>query len=285
MPEYGTGAVLATDIETSPASATASSTAVSATSAPAVQTRLPLCRDVRFDGKLLRLRKLIDSGVPYQQTVRDFNRYVKPLFRSSELVEQVLVKLPKGFLFHSNEQLRLDEKNGRRPRKRSGVYLYTQEPCGLLITDMTAKAGSQELLWEFKPKWLLQSPSAPPNARRCRTCALREMKNYAARMAGEKEDHSFCPLDLVSDRFEDVMRATRFIKGCSGGERTKVARYLHRNSLLLKLQGYQKQMNAVGLCGLQPQCKDISVAMTIRDCTVYIKVSFFLPDRFFPPTT
>lgn len=236
------------------------------------QQQARLLRDARFDGKLLRLRKSIDSGIPYNQTIRDFNRFVKPLFRPSELVDQVLLKLPKGFLARCNEQLRLDEKSGRRPRRRGGVYLYEKEPYGLLITDMTPRAGSRELLWEFKPKWLLQSPTAPPNAKRCRTCALREMKNYDARMAGEKEHHSFCPLDLVSDRFEDVLRATRFFKN-GGAERSRrVAMYLYRNKLLQKLQGYQSQMNAVGLCGVPPRSAEISVAMTLRDCTVYVKV-------------
>lgn len=237
------------------------------------QTRL--LRDTRFDGKLLRLRKSIDSGIPYQQTVRDFNRFVKPLFRLSELVDQVLVKLPKGFLPRCNEQLRLDEKNARRPRKRIGIYLYEKEPHGLLITDMTARSGTREMLWEFKPKWLVQSPSAPANAERCRTCALREMKNYDARMVGEKEEYSFCPLDLVSDRFDDVLRATRFFKNGGGEKSRRVATYLYRNALLQKLKGYQRQMNAVGLCGLPARSAGISVAMTLRDCTLYVKVGFY----------
>ncbi|KAK2755007.1 Inositol-pentakisphosphate 2-kinase [Arachnomyces sp. PD_36] len=237
------------------------------------QQQMRFLRDIRFDGKLLRLRKSIDSGVPYHQTIRDFNRFVKPLFRPSELVDQVLVKLPKGFLSRCNEQLRLDEKTGRRPRRRNGVYLYEKEPYGLLITDMTVRPGSRELLWEFKPKWLLQSPSAPANAKRCRTCALREMKNHDARMAGEKEAYSFCPLDLVSDRFEDVLRATRFFKNGAGERRRRVATYLYRNPLLQKLQGYQRQMNSVGLRGIPARSGDISVPMTLRDCTVYVKVS------------
>lgn len=236
------------------------------------QQQAGLLRDPRFDGKLLRLRKCIDSGIPYQQTVRDFNRFVKPLFRTSELVDQVVVKLPKGFQSRCNEQLRIDEKGGRRPRKRTGIYLYEKEPHGLLITDMTARPGTRELLWEFKPKWLVQSPSAPADAKRCRTCALREMKNHYARLAGEKEEHSFCPLDFVSDRFEDVLRATRFLKNASGENGMRVATYLYRNPLLQKLERYQRQMNAVGLCGLPAKSAEISVAMTLRDCTVYVKV-------------
>ncbi|PGH02504.1 hypothetical protein AJ79_07617 [Helicocarpus griseus UAMH5409] len=220
--------------------------------------------------KLLRLRKRIDSGTPYQETVENFDTYIRPMFRHDELVDQELVSLPKGFITYCNEQLRVDEARSLRPKDRIGVYLSTKEPFGLLITDMTPAPGSDACLWEFKPKWLLQSPSAPANAKRCRTCALREMKNYDARKAGEPEKQSFCPLDLVSDKFDDVLRATRFMRGGHG--RARVAGFLHRNSTLLKLQTCQRQMNAVGLPGLHAHYRDRAISMTLRDCTMFVRV-------------
>lgn len=228
-----------------------------------------------FAGKLLRLRKLIDSGTPYQETMRNFDSMVRPLFRDDELVDQMLIRLPRGFVAQCNDQLRADEACNRRPKSRHGVYLSSKEPFGLLITDMTPNAKTGACLWEFKPKWLLQSPSAPSDAKRCRTCALREMKNHDARIAGESETHSFCPLDLVSDNYEDVVRAAQFIKGSHGF--TRVARFLHRNSTLLKLQDYQRQMNAVGLPGLHAQSRERAVSMTLRDCTVFVKVKYPMP--------
>ncbi|KAK2745651.1 Inositol-pentakisphosphate 2-kinase [Onygenales sp. PD_40] len=227
-------------------------------------------RQLQPDRKLLRLRKQIDSGTPYQDTVRNFNGLIRPMFRDDELVDQTLVRLPKSFILHCNEQLRADEAHDLRPKNRSGVYLSPKEPFGLLITDMTPISGSGTCLWEFKPKWLLQSPSAPPNAKRCRTCALREMKNYDARKAGAPEKQSFCPLDLVSDKFEDVLRATRFIKGGHG--RARVAEFLYRNATLLKLQACQRRMNAVGLPGLQAHFRERAISMTLRDCTMFVKV-------------
>ncbi|PGH29327.1 hypothetical protein GX50_07936 [[Emmonsia] crescens] len=220
--------------------------------------------------KLLRLRKHIDSGTPYPDTVNNFGSYIRPMFDDHELVDQELVRLPKGFITYCNEQLRADEARNLRPKGRYGVYLSVKEPFGLMITDMTPAPGSSECLWEFKPKWLLQSPSAPPDAKRCRTCALREMKNYNARKAGNSEKQSFCPLDLVSDNFEDVLRATRFIRGGHG--RARVAAFLHRNSTLLKLQACQRQMNAVGLPGLEAHYRERAISMTLRDCTMFVKV-------------
>lgn len=52
--------------------------------------------------------------------------------------------------------------------------------------------GSDFLLCEFKPKWLLQSPDAPKNANQCRTCAIRKMRG---------QPRQFCPLQLAS-KFE-----------------------------------------------------------------------------------
>ncbi|OJD28069.1 hypothetical protein ACJ73_00525 [Blastomyces percursus] len=220
--------------------------------------------------KLLRLRKQIDSGTPYPDTMNNFDSYIRPMFDDHELVDQELVRLPKGFIGYCNEQLRVDEARNLRPKGRFGVYLSVKEPFGLMITDMTPAPGSGECLWEFKPKWLIQSPSAPPDAKRCRTCALREMKNYNARKAGGSEKQSFCPLDLVSDNFEDVLRATRFIRGGHGRER--VAAFLHRNSTLLKLQECQRQMNAVGLPGLRAHIRERAISMTLRDCTMFVRV-------------
>jgi len=224
-----------------------------------------------YTGKLLRLRKLIDSGTPYQETMRNFESQIRPLFRDDELVDQVLVRLPRGFITYYNEKLRADEVCGRRPQNRHEVYLAPKEPFGLLITDMTPATQSGACLWEFKPKWLLQSPSAPINANRCRTCALREMKNCDARQAGKREHRSFCPLDLVSDNFEDVLRATRFMKGSHG--RIRVARFLYRNSTSLKLQECQRKINAVGLAGLQAHFLERATSMTLRDCTMFVKVN------------
>lgn len=223
-----------------------------------------------LEGKLLRLRKQISSGISYQETARNFDSIIRPLFSPEELIDQTLVRLPKGLVQRCNEQLRADEKLGKRPKKRHGVYLSTAEPFGLLITDMTSSHDRRITLAELKPKWLFQSPSAPPNAKRCRTCALREMKNSDARKAGDQEEQSFCPLDLVSDNLDDVLRATRFIKGCA--DRQRLARFLYRNSILLKLREHQRVMKDVGLSGQSARSTDMSLSMTLRDCTMFIKV-------------
>lgn len=221
-------------------------------------------------GKLLRLRKETSSAIPYQEIAWNFDKVVRPLFRPDELVDQTLTYLPKGLIQRCNEQLRAAELNGRRPKRRQGVYLSVTEPFGLLITDMTTFNDPGTVLAELKPKWLLQSPSAPPNSRRCRTCALRGRKNHEARAIGAAEERSFCPLDLVSDKFDHVLRATGLVKGCK--DRHRLARLLYRNRTLQKLQSHQKALKDVGLYGPSPQSREKSIAMTLRDCTMFIRV-------------
>lgn len=223
-----------------------------------------------FRGKLLRLRKETAADLSYKDIVQNFNNIVRPLFKPEELVDQTLIRLPDGLIQRCNEQLHIDELNGKRPKKRHGGYLSLNEPFGLLITDMTTADDPSATLAELKPKWLIQSPSAPANAQRCRTCALREMKNHEARRMGQNEQRSFCPLDLVSDHPDNVLRATKFIKGCN--DQHRLAKILHRNPTLQKLQSHQKSRNEVGLLGPPALSQDMSLDMTLRDCTMYIKV-------------
>ncbi|KAJ6069610.1 hypothetical protein N7499_011497 [Penicillium canescens] len=221
-------------------------------------------------GKLLRLRKETTADISYKEIVRNFDTIIRPLFSPEELVDQTLVQLPDGLLARCNERLRADEVAGSRPKKRHGGYLCLSEPFGLLITDMTTEGEPGATLAELKPKWLNQSPSAPAAARRCRTCALREMKNRESLFLGHKEQRSFCPLDLVSEKFENVLRATRLIKGCKDGPR--LARILYRNSTLRRLQSLQKIEGDVGLQGPVAKSREMSLAMTLRDCTMFIKI-------------
>ncbi|KAJ5090312.1 Inositol-pentakisphosphate 2-kinase [Penicillium argentinense] len=230
----------------------------------------PQLLSAAFGGKLLRLRKETKAAVSYREIVHNFDAKIRPLFHTDELVDQNLIRLPDGLLAHCNELLRLSELNGERPKKRHGGYLCSSEPFGLLITDMTIFNEPGATLAELKPKWLLQSPSAPDTANRCRTCALREMKNYESRRLGLKESRSFCPLDLVSDRFENVLRATTFIKGCN--DRARLARILFRNPTLQNIQSRQKSFREVGLLGPSAQSRETSLDMTLRDCTMFIKI-------------
>ncbi|KAH8704175.1 inositol-pentakisphosphate 2-kinase-domain-containing protein [Talaromyces proteolyticus] len=218
-----------------------------------------------FRRNLVRLRKDVQFGFPYRDTANNFNTKIRHLFRPEELVDQILVRLPPDLTARCNEQLRASERTGKRPTKRHGVYLAPNEPFGMLITDMTNFADpAATVVAELKPKWLVQSPSAPAGARRCRTCALRDMKN--SNTDGGKPaqppqllelSRSFCPLDLISEKIEDIQRVTRIFKGRS--DQIRIAKALCRHPTLLNLVSLQQAHNDVGLRGPPVHSREMSL--------------------------
>lgn len=254
--------------------------------------------DFIFQNRVLRLRKSLASTVPNIKSARSFKEILQPLFPPGFLVEQDLVRISAKTIVDCNLQLREDEACGKRPRQRHGVYLAEDEPYGVLVTDMTpgkelhdSNDETQTVLIEFKSKWLAQSPSAPPNARRCRTCALRAQRNMKRISRGEEPERSFCPLDLVSDDRLRVEVAVHHIlasfkqhrpvsllnnsREAFSGLQTRLAEFLHRHPLLLRLQKLQIELDQLGPLYADKSSQDFLIAMTLRDCTVFLKVSLF----------
>ena len=195
----------------------------------------------------------------------------------------------------------------RRPRARHGVYLALDEPYGLLVTDMTGRADGAAILVEFKPKWLAQSPTAPVGARRCRNCALHAMRNATVHPEKSTTSKLFCPLDLLVDENpdnhdgdgDDLARLDRVVETILStnnsissipGLKKRTMKILsssssssNAQSLLQRLRLLQTTLDPHGVLHSDPSNLDLRIAMTLRDCTVFIKVfyqPFFL---FFPP--
>ncbi|KAI9762142.1 MAG: hypothetical protein M4579_000622 [Chaenotheca gracillima] len=261
-----------------------------------------------FSGRLLRLRKAIPSGLPNTKSMGLFRDMIAPLLPRGSYVEQELVKLPPSLLVSCNARLRADEQTGKRPKRRHGVYLAEDEPFGLLVTDMTPDQEQGEVLVELKPKWLVQSPTAPPGARRCRTCALRSRRNALRRREAEQghdlgpeENWPFCPLDLVSADQDRLSRAVTMIvektvqhnlhrkqkiQGPSTAgmnDEQELRSYLERGilsyvddkdrSVLPRLRELQTTLDPVGVFKADISSPDFSRAMTLRDCTLFLKLS------------
>ncbi|EED14925.1 conserved hypothetical protein [Talaromyces stipitatus ATCC 10500] len=236
-------------------------------------------------GKLLRLRKNVRYGLPYRETAHDFHTKIRPLFKTEELVDQIIVRIPPSIIHRCNASLVESEQLGQRPIIRHGVYLAEDEPLGMLVTDMTNHSTTNDsgIIVELKPKWLVQSPSAPVNARRCRTCALRDMK-----CADEPLDLTssttprdvppgkarFCPLDLTSDKQEDMQRTVRqiFSRSLLPAKIDIVAQALYQHPIILKLLELQRIHNKVGLHGPPFASRETSLSMTLRDCSIFVKI-------------
>ncbi|KAI9723262.1 MAG: hypothetical protein M1812_001144 [Candelaria pacifica] len=230
------------------------------------------------DGKLLRLGKALPSRVCNQQSHRFFHETLQTLFPAENLVSLDLIKLPGEVIDRCNEQLYDDERCGRRPAKRTGCYLAQDEPHGLLITDMTPDSDKQEVLIEFKPKWLVQSPTAPLGSRRCRTCALRAQRNSRHRSKGGMEETFLCPLDLASQNLARVERAVGFLlpRSVSFEEDAhwpsqRLVEFFLDNLVIPRLQQLQWDFDPLGVLYADVSSSQFLTATTLRDCTLYLR--------------
>ncbi|KAI9706430.1 MAG: Inositol-pentakisphosphate 2-kinase [Candelina mexicana] len=230
-------------------------------------------------GRLLRLGKALRSRVCNQQSHRYFHGTLESLFPAEYLISLDLIKLPTELIDSCNNQLEEDERFGRRPAKRAGCYLARDEPYGLLITDMTPDLEKREVLIEFKPKWLVQSPTSPPGSRRCRTCALKARRNAGRRLKGKKEEIFLCPLDLASQDIARIKRAVGFLIPPSitseehvGELGQRLVEFLLNNPIVPRLQQLQRDLDPLGVLYADVSSSQFLTAMTLRDCTLYLKM-------------
>ena len=238
--------------------------------------RSDLMPDVRFKGKLLRLRKAIPSAVSVIDAQQKYESLIRPLFMESSIVGQELCDVSRGLLEQCNGKLRQFERESSRNVSRFGVYLNENEHFGILINDMSYDEGHVSV--EFKPKWLVQSPSAPADSQRCRTCAMRARKRSKAKKSGLTKDTDFCPLALTHNSMEVFSKAAEsLVSGVTGPSLEaasvvdKLSMFLYKNPLLQHLKDLQMKLDREG--PLQTNfSEDFSLAMTIRDCTLFLKV-------------
>ena len=244
----------------------------------------PTTIDPRLQGKLIRLRKNLLTTVPVTESWNHFQNVVIPLFLGSQLVSQTLFKISREFVRSLNDELRFMEEHGRRDQERHGVYVDENERYGTLVSDMSSDEWSMSI--EFKPKWLVQSPNAPEGSKRCRTCALRAMKqgrNQGTRR-GDDSKIGFCPLSLISgDRskvagiVEQFLGSSRF----SDFDRLRVGdqliKFFAHFPLLQRLRQLQKDLDPRGVLEADLQSQNFLTAMTIRDCTLFLKVGIPCP--------
>ncbi|KAM0722522.1 hypothetical protein Q7P37_001963 [Cladosporium fusiforme] len=216
-----------------------------------------------LQGKVLRLRKDLSHVQTTTEQLRSFNENFKPIFPPECLVQQDLVYLEEDLFDALNNAL--DRLN--RPSRRSQDCLPQDERYGLLVTDMMPAAGKAML--EMKPKWLVQSPNAPSNAKRCRTCALRAQRAAQGKRTATDEQGS-CPFDLASERPQDRRRAAE-----KATREAELADFLadQAQPLFAILRDQQRfldprgVLSVTGADGIYNLCR----AMTLRDCTLFVR--------------
>lgn len=261
---------------------------------PPTEIDVPSKLDPSLDGKLLRLRKDLPTATSILDAQKAYVNCVRPLFGAGDIVHQRLVELPDGIIEDCNAELTRMELSGERPTKRHGTYLSKEVNFGLLVTDMSPHQDEDVVTFEFKPKWLAQSPNAPAGSKRCRTCALRAMRRaeQLSTKGKEREERSadaFCPLDLVSkqksrisaaaerilDSFDDARVGSAWVKSRLFEELDQVVgRY--NEPFMAHLKSLQTQLDPAGILADGADIQNLLLAMTLRDCTLFVKVSFVL---------
>ncbi|KAF7845769.1 hypothetical protein BT93_L0717 [Corymbia citriodora subsp. variegata] len=221
---------------------------------------------------VLRTRKDLSSTVPLVQARDQFNNRVVPLFsfNPSLLLPVNLISLSSAIIQHLNNLLVDAETTSKRKSAYRQVYLpsFDNEPHASVMPNLLRVSG---VVIEFKPKWLLQSPSAPANAQRCRTCALNALRRQQNHGSG-RGDGGFCPLNLLSRNMTILQAALRNIWPTDGALSSFTTAFrLTVQPSLLELAQLQHQHNGVGLNDFLDAGKDFSVAMALRDCSVLIR--------------
>lgn len=238
---------------------------------------------------VLRVRKDTSFGVPYQAVMKHYEVKVKPLFSESDLVNQCLVRIPIATIYALNDNLKDLESNGKRPISRHDTYLVTDDPHALLLEDMSSSnVSATARTIELKPKWLVQSPSAPTSSLRCRNCALHAMRRSDTSKAKSQSSRSTfthpetCPLDLLSPSYPTLLAAlaahTSSVadaeQGSHGALLSGLATSLLNHPTLTRLRAAQARHAAVGLNDFLSGNYD-PLGLTLRDCTLFIRVADF----------
>ena len=217
-------------------------------------------------GKLLRVRKDLPHVQSTIEQVQGFERHFKPLFPSEHVVQHSLLQLAPDASRMLNRYLRHVD----RPFHRAQTFLSHSEDYGILITDMTPIPGSK--LLQFKPKWLCQSPNAPANAKRCRTCALRAQRTSQDVRTATDEQAS-CPLALISEHTDDRQRTAEAV---TSDLELRASLALEAQPLLHTLRWWQVRLDPGGVLSPsadEAKSSNICKAMTLRDCTLFVRRS------------
>ncbi|RKF58037.1 Inositol-pentakisphosphate 2-kinase [Erysiphe neolycopersici] len=234
-----------------------------------------------YADKLLRLRKNLPTTCQVCVSHSHWLNHIAPLFCPDEIVQQSLVAIKaSGIISCLNAELQEWEQSANRieikerSENRRGTYLADEE-FGLLVTDMTPQTNT--ILVEFKPKWLTQSLSAPSKSTRCRQCALRAFVNADSRNLEEllPSQRVYCPLDLLSNDRKVIFDLARSLLPPQADPIYVqcFVEWIQNSSLLRRLRELQMQFDRTGTLDLDPLDRKFLIAMTIRDCTVFLRIS------------
>ncbi|KAI8949972.1 inositol-pentakisphosphate 2-kinase-domain-containing protein [Xylaria longipes] len=215
----------------------------------------------RFESTLLRVPKatLGVKACDYETLQAFHENQVEGRVGRQHLVPQALIRISA-------------EVAGILHKKRNKVDdSEIRAGYAMLIQDMSASPGYSVL--EFKPKWLAQSPIAPPNAKRCRTCAREAFRNNQKRAKGQAVSTPICPLGLVhEDPAVVVDTIKRLTPQWTASNQRRLSDAFERSGILKKLRELQTKGDPDRALLDDPSDPDFGLAMTLRDCSCYVRM-------------
>jgi inositol-pentakisphosphate 2-kinase len=222
----------------------------------------------QLQGRLLRIRKALPHVQSAEAQLQALQDNFHSLFPEEHLVRHELISLDQSVLALLNTEIQAIE----RPAHRAQDFLPEEDLHALLMTDMTIseEGVENEVLLQLKPKWLAQSPNAPPNAKRCRTCALRACRAGKGVKTATDAQGS-CPLALVDEDEAERKKAAEMLT-----DDEVIREYLVKDAqpLLQRLKSGQMIHDMSGVLALgveEDEVADLCKAMTLRDCTLFVR--------------
>lgn len=222
-----------------------------------------------FKETLLRVPKVTGGVTPCDyETLQVFHDgTVVPQVGHAHVIPQVLVQISTEVAETLDDSWRRNSKKGAPADSR------IQAGSAMLIQDMSAS--SEYLSLEFKPKWLAQSPMAPADAKRCRTCAREAFRNAQKLADGKTKTVSppTCPLGLLHrERWVRMATIDRLAPEWSERHRERLADTFEKTGLLERLRTLQTVGDPDQGLFQNPSDPKFGLAMTLRDCSCFVRM-------------
>jgi inositol-pentakisphosphate 2-kinase len=232
-----------------------------------------------FTGLLLRVAKVSSHGhapaYDYLRQQKFFQSVIQPVLGEHTVRQELVILYNTDIIAQVNKFLRSNEH--LRKDKFKGTYVG-QSDWGLLVEDMRPQEHNSCLFFEFKPKWLLQSPSAPKGAIRCRQCAM-ELYHLVTKPAAQKclPKDKPCPLALSNEhahpRVNSPLRVAWEVPTQQFDEPIQEAlRRAANHPVISELRKLQAQLDQTGPLKFSTDNADFTLAMTLRDCTCFVQI-------------
>ncbi|KAK0646450.1 inositol-pentakisphosphate 2-kinase [Cercophora newfieldiana] len=225
-------------------------------------------------GYLLRVPKANTVAYPYSDLQQYWESSIQPLFQPHELVQQHLIPITPSTVAHLNTVLTTSDPLRRHDFR--GSRILATATTAMLVQDMAAK-DPLDTVFEFKPKWLSQSPSAPSTSTRCRNCAREVQKHASHPPSSSKPPKPIdCPLLLLdcASPLSLSQSITSLAPTLEPGSPNyaRLAHWLQTNTLLTRLRDLQTSLDPAGPLAADPEDPDFQLAMTLRDCSGFVRI-------------